>query len=125
VIVPQVIQVPEKKSEKVPGPKEKKPGEEQSARVTVNLPSDARLWVDAVECPLTSSVRSFNTPALNPGQRYAYSLKVEIVRDGRTVSETQRIVLTPGEETRVDFSNNGGAIATAIASQGATTTASR
>lgn len=114
VVAPQVVPVPPAKGgEKVPGPKEKKPGEEQSARVTVNLPSDARLWVDAVECPLTSSVRSFNTPALNPGQRYAYNLKAEIVRDGRTITETQRVVLTPGEESRVDFSSNGGAIATA------------
>ena len=81
--------------------------------MTVNLPADARLWVDAVECPLASSVRSFNTPALNIGTRYTYNIKAEIVRDGRTISETQRIILTPGQETRVDFTNNGGAIATA------------
>jgi uncharacterized protein (TIGR03000 family) len=119
IISPQVVPVPPVKMiEKIPSPK---PGD-VSARVTVNLPSDARLWVDAVECPLPSSVRSFNTPALNPGQRYAYNIKAEIVRDGRTITETQRVVLTPGQESRVDFSSNGGAIATA--SQG-TATASR
>lgn len=115
---PQVMPVPPAKgSEKVAPPvKDKGKGDQASARVTVNLPSDAKLWVDAVECPLTSSVRSFNTPALNPGQRYVYNIKAEIVRDGRTISETQRVVLTPGEESRVDFNSNGGAIAAAATS---------
>jgi uncharacterized protein (TIGR03000 family) len=92
---PTVIPVPPKKTK-----------EESTARVTVTLPSDAKLWVDNVECPLTSSVRTFSTPALNPEQRYFYNLKVEIVRDGQTLSETQRVVITPGQEARVDFNNS-------------------
>ena len=79
----------------------------QPARVTVLVPAQARLWVDQVECPLTSSVRSFNTPPLNANQQYFYNLKVEVARDGRTISETQRVLLTPGQETRVDFNNVG------------------
>ena len=91
IMSPQVMPVPNapppsKGGESVPLPK--KAPEQVSARVTVNLPTDARLWVDNVECPLTSSVRSFNTPALNPGTRYTYNVKAEVVRDGRTVSET-------------------------------------
>ena len=39
------------------------------ARVTVKLPSDARLYVDGVLCPLKSATRSFNTPELVAGQR--------------------------------------------------------
>lgn len=102
----------QKKSEKVPAPK----GNEEvsapvSSRVTVTLPSDARLWVENVECPLTSSVRSFNTPALNPNQQYVYNLKVTAIRDGQTVSQTQRVIITPGQEARVDF--NGAAVGTA------------
>ena len=73
------------------------------ARVTVVLPAEARLWVDQVECPLTSGVRSFTTPALNPNQQYFYTLRVEMARDGRTVTDSQRVLLTPGQETRVDF----------------------
>ena len=79
-----------------------------AARVTIHLPATARLWVDQVECPLTSSVRSFATPALNPNQQYFYNLKVEMTRDGRTVIENQRVLLTPGQETRVDFTPSNG-----------------
>lgn len=76
-------------------------------RITVNLPEDARLWVDHVECPLTSSVRSFRTQPLNGNQQYFYDLKVELTRDGRTISQTQRVVITPGHEVRVDFTKVG------------------
>jgi uncharacterized protein (TIGR03000 family) len=78
-----------------------------TSRVTVTLPSDARLWVENVECPLTSSIRSFDTPPLNANQKYYYNLKVEVARDGRKVSETQRVVITPGQEARVDFNSSG------------------
>ena len=97
--------------EKVPDPKKKSTDEGVSApvssRVTVTLPSDARLWVENVECPLTSSVRSFDTPPLNSNKKYFYNLKAEMMRDGRTVSQTQRVVITPGQEARVDFNSSG------------------
>jgi len=79
----------------------------KASRVTVVVPAEARLWVDNVECPLTSTVRSFNTPPLSANQQYFYSLKVELARDGRTISETQRVLITPGQEARVDFTTVG------------------
>jgi uncharacterized protein (TIGR03000 family) len=99
-------------------PKPPAPGKDQeeisipvTSKITVSLPSDARLWVDNLECPLTSSVRSFNTPALNPAQKYFYDLRVQVVRDGQTLTETQRVMINPGQEARVDF--NGTAVGTA------------
>jgi uncharacterized protein (TIGR03000 family) len=103
------IQRLKKKLEEVEKKKTKTMGELSSpinARVTVTLPSDARLWIENVECTLTSSVRSFTTPPLNPNQKYFYNLKVEVVRDGRKVTETHRVIITPGEETRVDFNSS-------------------
>jgi uncharacterized protein (TIGR03000 family) len=82
-----------------------------TARVTVVLPADAKLWVENVACPLTSGVRSFDTPALNPNQQYFYNLKMEVVRDGQTVVETRRAVITPGQAVQVDF--NAAAVASA------------
>jgi uncharacterized protein (TIGR03000 family) len=82
------------------------------ARVTVEVPANSRLWVDNVECPMNTPVRSFNTPPLNPNQQYFYDLKVELARDGRTVTESQRVLITPGQEARVNFTNFG-ALATA------------
>jgi uncharacterized protein (TIGR03000 family) len=73
------------------------------ARVTVQLPADARLLVDGVACPLTSSTRSFETPALDPGRKYFYTLTAEVVRDGRPVSDSRRVQLQAGKEVKVDF----------------------
>jgi uncharacterized protein (TIGR03000 family) len=83
------------------------------ARITVNLPADARLWVDQVECPLTSGVRAFNTPALQPGQTYFYTLRVQSQRNGTPVTDTQRVLLTAGANVTVTFTDSG-AVATAL-----------
>jgi uncharacterized protein (TIGR03000 family) len=112
VTQPRVVPVPEKID---PPGKDKDQGVSipaSKARVTVMVPSDAKLWVENVVCPLTSTVRSFDTPSLNPNQRYFYNIRAEIVRDGRTISETQRVVIIPGQEARVDFTTTG-VIATA------------
>jgi len=72
-----------------------------AARVTVRLPAEARLWVDNAPCPLTSSTRSFTTPALQPGREYAYTIRAEMVRDGQTVEQTQRVVIAAGRQVNV------------------------
>lgn len=74
-----------------------------TARVTVKLPSDARLYVDGVLCPLKSTTRSFNTPELNAGQRYYYSLKAEVMRDGEKRSATQSVLVEAGKQVTVEF----------------------
>ena len=60
---------------------------------------------------MTSSVRSFNTPPLKADQTYFYNMKMEVVRDGRTVAETRRVNITPGQPVQIDF--NAGAVTTA------------
>jgi uncharacterized protein (TIGR03000 family) len=72
-------------------------------QVTIHLPADAKLFIDDVVCPLTSDTRSFTTPKLQPGQKYFYDLKAEVVRGGETVTQTQRVVLEAGKEVSVTF----------------------
>jgi uncharacterized protein (TIGR03000 family) len=72
-------------------------------RVTVKLPADARLFVDGVSYPSTSATRSFETPRIEPGRRYSYELRAEVVRDGRTLSESRRVVVEAGKEVNVEF----------------------
>jgi uncharacterized protein (TIGR03000 family) len=73
------------------------------ARVVVKLPAEAKLFVDGVACPLTSAQRSFDTPPLEPGKTYYYSLKAETNREGRSVAETKRVTVRAGQETIVEF----------------------
>jgi uncharacterized protein (TIGR03000 family) len=73
------------------------------ARVTVELPADARLFVDDVNCPLTSEKRSFETPKLQPGQKYAYTLRAEVVRDGKTLSKVRKVEMQAGGSVNVKF----------------------
>jgi uncharacterized protein (TIGR03000 family) len=81
----------------------KAPAKSTTAKVTINLPANAKLWVDQVECPLTSNVRVFNTPALQPGQTYYYTLRIEVDRDGNQFSDSQRVVVSAGQQVTVNF----------------------
>jgi uncharacterized protein (TIGR03000 family) len=73
------------------------------ARITVRLPADAKLSIDGVACPLTSGTRSFDTPDLQPGKSYAYTLKAEIVRDGKARAESRKVMVQAGEKLTVRF----------------------
>jgi len=73
------------------------------AHITVRLPQDARLYIDGVVCPLTSSKRSFDSPALERGRSYFYDLKAEVVRAGKTRAVTKRVVMEAGKQVDVDF----------------------
>jgi uncharacterized protein (TIGR03000 family) len=75
------------------------------AKVTVYISDDAKLYVDGVLCPLDSATRSFETPKLEPGRQYFYTVKAEAVRDGRPQSESRRIFVEAGKQTTVDFRN--------------------
>lgn len=82
---------------------ELKPEAGATARVTVKLPADARLTVNDQPTTLTSAVRSFNTPSLEAGKDYFYTMKAEIVRDGKTLTETQKITVAAGKDINVEF----------------------
>ena len=45
--------------------------------------------------------RTFATPELNPGQDYEYMLTAEVVREGQTVTATERVIVRAGEVTKV------------------------
>jgi uncharacterized protein (TIGR03000 family) len=77
------------------------------AKVTVMLPSDAKLYVDGVECPLTSTPRTFETPKLDPGRQYYYTVKAEVVRGGRTQADSRRVIVEAGRTATVDFQDLG------------------
>jgi uncharacterized protein (TIGR03000 family) len=78
--------------------------EEVRAKLTVELPADAQLYVDNVLMKTTSAKRSFVTPPLQPGKSYFYTLKAEMVRDGQNVSVTGKVVIQPGQDVQATLS---------------------
>jgi uncharacterized protein (TIGR03000 family) len=74
-----------------------------SARVTLRLPDGAQLYVDGKAFPLPADARTFETPKLEPGRTYFYTLKAEMVRDGQTLSDTRRVEVEAGQRVTVEF----------------------
>jgi uncharacterized protein (TIGR03000 family) len=73
------------------------------AKLVVEVPADARLYIDDQPMKTTAARRVFSTPALEPGQAYYYMVRVEVLRDGKVQSETKRVIVRAGEEVRADF----------------------
>jgi uncharacterized protein (TIGR03000 family) len=81
----------------------KKDNGNSRAKLTVEVPEDAKLYIDDQLMKTTSSRRVFNTPPLEPGQAYYYIVRVEFVRDGKTQSEEKRVIVRPGEDVVTSF----------------------
>jgi uncharacterized protein (TIGR03000 family) len=75
------------------------------ARLVVQVPADAKLYIDGNLMKTTSGTRTFNTPLLQPGQAYFYDIRAEVVRDGETKTETRRVIIRPGELASASFPN--------------------
>jgi uncharacterized protein (TIGR03000 family) len=73
------------------------------AKLLVELPQYAKLYIDDQLMKTTSGKRSFNTPALEHGQQYYYIVRAEVVLDGKTYTETKRVLLRAGEEVHASF----------------------
>ena len=92
-------------AETAPKPKEKAPGEVSAApgKLVVELPADAKLYIDDQPMKTTAERRSFNTPTLQPGQAYYYELRAEVTREGKTYTESKRVIVKAGETARATF----------------------
>jgi uncharacterized protein (TIGR03000 family) len=95
MIQPEVVPPPKKEGSETLAP--------TRARLIVELPGEATLYIDDQKMASTSSRRVFNTPELERGETYYYILRAEVTKDGGPVSVTKRVLLKPGEEIRADF----------------------
>lgn len=78
---------------------------ELTASLTVTVPADAKLTVDGVANTMTGAERVFRTPALEKDREYAYTMKAEVVRDGKVVSQVQKVQFRAGGKVTVDFAD--------------------
>jgi len=83
----------------------------------VEVPADAKLYIDGTLMKATSERRVFNTPTLQTAQEYFYDVRAEVVRDGKTYDSTRRVIVKAGADVRTSFLNleNAAAEAKAVA----------
>jgi uncharacterized protein (TIGR03000 family) len=74
-----------------------------TARVTIVLPADAKLIVGDVSYPKGESKRTFETPQLEVGMRYTYTMRAEVWRDGQLLKQEKRVDVEAGKEITVEF----------------------
>lgn len=81
--------------------------------LTVELPANATLFVDGGLVKGQGALRTFNTPELAIGQSFYYELKAEVVINGKTEVEEQRVIVRAGEPAKATFSKLTAAVTTA------------
>jgi uncharacterized protein (TIGR03000 family) len=108
-IMPAVPSKPEEKKDKKDEKKKDETKEDASAsaraRLLVQVPADAKLYIDGRLMKSTSPSRVFTTPVLQPGQLYFYEVRAEMVRDGQVVRETRRVLVRSGQDSRAVFAD--------------------
>jgi uncharacterized protein (TIGR03000 family) len=102
-------------------PKKKKTGVKETmdptrAKLLVELPTNAKLFVDDMPVNGAAGVLTLHTPPLEPDKDYFYMVRIEMLRDGQPLSETHRILVRAGQVARADFNDlQAGALKTARA----------
>jgi uncharacterized protein (TIGR03000 family) len=103
-VSPSVAPPGKQAPEVVPPPKkEDKSASLSQARLIVELPADAKLYVDDRLMRTTSERRIYNSPLLEAGQTYYYILRAEVVREGQTLSDTKRVLVHAGDVIQASF----------------------
>jgi uncharacterized protein (TIGR03000 family) len=82
---------------------------------SVAVPSDAKVYINDRSTTSTGTLRSYAAGGVTPGYMYGFTVRCERVVDGRLVSETQTVRLTPGQTSQLAF--NLTPATTAVAAQ--------
>lgn len=87
------------------------------ARLTVELPTTAKLFVDGAQVAGAGTTRLFHTPDLPAGGTFFYDLRAEVEVNGTVQTEEKRVVVRAGETVAASFAklaavaSEGGAVA--------------
>jgi uncharacterized protein (TIGR03000 family) len=74
------------------------------AKVRVIGPASARVIVNNVELGTVGNRPAFETPRLQPGRKYYYTIRAVVTQGGRVRTATQRVNVEAGKDVTVDFS---------------------
>jgi len=79
------------------------PSVNAAARLFVQLPAEAKFYVDGTLTKGEGTSRSYHTPELPLGKTFFYDLKAEVTVEGKLVVETKRVLVRGGEDVTETF----------------------
>lgn len=77
-----------------------------TAYLELRVPEDAEVWFQGVKMSQTGPLRKFVSPALQPGGKYSYEVRVVWTQDGRPVSQTRTVAVRAGDQLTLDFTQS-------------------
>jgi uncharacterized protein (TIGR03000 family) len=75
----------------------------EAVRLTVSVPTEARLTINGHETTSTGASREFVSRSLQRGSSYAYDLQASFIRDGEEVEQRKSVQIRAGESMAVAF----------------------
>jgi uncharacterized protein (TIGR03000 family) len=74
-----------------------------NAKLMIELPANAKLFVDGKETTGSGASRQFHTPNLTAGKKFFYDFRAEIEVNGRVEIEEKRVVVQAGDVLAESF----------------------
>jgi uncharacterized protein (TIGR03000 family) len=71
------------------------------AYLNINVPEDAKVYLQGQLMTVSGTQRRFVTPEIQAGTQLVYTVKLEVVRNGQTISKTTQAVVGAGQEIAV------------------------
>ncbi len=81
---------------------------DDSVALEVEVPTEARVFVNGHETTSTGAMRRFVSRGLEPGYSYSYEVRAEVERDGKTLTETKVVKLVGGQAADLSFDFSAG-----------------
>jgi uncharacterized protein (TIGR03000 family) len=76
---------------------------DRRAHLRVEVPADAKVWLDGVAMKSRGKVRDFYSPVLKNGKKYKYEVRARWKENGKTVDETKTVHVRANDWSKIDF----------------------
>ena len=86
---------------KILAPPETTMTDRSAAILVVKVPADATVYLVDQKMTLTGTERRFRIPLADPGKDYTYPIRVEVVRDGKTLVSRSEQKIRGGQRFEV------------------------
>ena len=80
------------------------------ARMRIYVPADAIVSLDNMQMSSTGNLRKFISPSLSTTDAYAYTVSVQVVRNGKKVTVSQKQIVYAGKSYDLTFVERQGAL---------------